>query len=684
MARAQNRRFCAGDTRALGNLLFALEQLIGVEIAAAQTNIPARPDEHGRGGGVQHGHDHAGHAAVHQPLILEHQRAVQEYGSRQHNRRAENTRVAIDRVGRQQQRDRRIEIALVHLRAKGEDHRKHHRAEQKHRAAVARFDIEPHGQTKRRGIGRPRDIRPRARIAQRAPVHAQQHIKITGVDGDIVVFAQRSRVQAPQPGERIAPLRQRKRQRRGDDDADHQPHARADLPERFGALFTRGDDFADQHQKAYGRKHQRLRLDQYGAGEHRQRALPAARHRIGHRQQQKQRQHAVHLSPHGGVEDHGGIDKIGRAQPRSAQPPQLFAGHIGQQQRDQRIADDRNRLDEQPVRRRIVADVQQHTQRADRPEQQNISGRIVAPVVIEMEAVAEYPLRPALKAVHVHAEAAHAHRQHDAHDQSGRQRRPQHDARGLGIVSTAAAERVAQRARGRKQHGEQQQRRKGRAMRRFLIGGIAGRGAAHLQFKAMPRLAVRHAVHARDRHVVKPRPARLERTIAAHAAHHGDALLVGGGLSVQRQSDPFAVRVVDRLGIDERVLDGNARAHAALLPALDARHAGDQIPRVRLNGDRLLEARVVFLDILHADRLFARIRRIRQRKIAHALVPVPAADRPVVRQLPGRAFKAAVDDQLPLLRRGCAAADERKNARARNDQRQKDAERDDSLFFRYL
>ena len=301
-----------------------------------------------------------------------------------------------------------------------------------------------------------------------------------------------------------------------------------------------------------------------------------------------------------------------------------------------------------------------------------------------MEAVAEYALRPALEAVHVHAEAAHAHRQHDAHDQAGRQRRAQHDTRGFGVFSAAAAEHVAQRARGRKQHGEQQQRRKGRAMRRFLIGGIAGRGAAHLRLKAVPRLAVRHAAHARDRHVVEPRPARLERAVAAHAAHHGDALLIGGGLSVQRQPDPFAVRVVDRLGIDERVLDGETRAHAARLTALNARHAGDQIPRIRLNGDRLLEARVVFLDVLHADRFRAGIRRIGQREIAHALVPVPAADRPALRQIARRAFKAAVDDQFPLLRRGGAAADERKDARTRNDQRQKDAERDDSLFLRYF
>ena len=299
-----------------------------------------------------------------------------------------------------------------------------------------------------------------------------------------------------------------------------------------------------------------------------------------------------------------------------------------------------------------------------------------------MEAVAEYALRPALKAVHVHAEAAHAHRQHDAHNQANSQRRSQHDARNLGVVSAAAAKRVAQRTRGRKQHGEQQQRRKGRALRRFLIGGIAGRGAAHLQFKAVPRLAIRLAVYTRNRHVVEPRLARLERAVAAHAAHHGDALLIGGCLSVQRQLDPLAVRVVDRLGIDERVLDGDTRAYAALLAALNARHAGDQIPRVRLNGNRLLKTRVVFLDVLHADRFRARIRRIGQREIAHALVPVPAADRPVIRQIARRAFKAAVDDQLALLRRSSPAVNERKDAR--NDQRQKDAERDDSLFLRYL
>ena len=218
VARAQNRRFRIGNARALSCLLFTFEQLVGVEIAAAQADVPARPDENRRGGGVQHSHDHAGHAAVHQPLILKHQRAIQEHRGRQHNRRAEKARVAIDRIGRQQQRDGRIEIALVHLRAKGEYHREHHRTEQEYRAAVSRFDIEPHGQAERRGIGRPRDIRPRARVAQRAPVHAQQHIEIAGVDGDIVVFVQRSGVQIPQPRERIAPLCQRERQRRGDDD----------------------------------------------------------------------------------------------------------------------------------------------------------------------------------------------------------------------------------------------------------------------------------------------------------------------------------------------------------------------------------------------------------------------------------------------------------------------------------
>ena len=551
-----------------------------------------------------------GHAA------LQHQRLVHKQRHRQCERRPQKPPVAAVGVGQQQQDDRRVDIALVHHRPERAHQHDEHRAGQKHLAPVFGEQLQEDGVEIRERERPPGDVGPDARFLQPQPVLPKDDVEVERVYRHVAVALRRAKELLPQPfdGRKTALGAEGQRHAPEDDerhgDAGQRSPGFARRPPLFnGSVAEAADDAHDERRQPHRGEQQRLRLDQHGKREGRQRGDVAA---LGHAQRahdEEERQYRVDLPPGGGIHQHRGIEGVEGAQKQrraAAQP--LFAETVDQH-RPKEVAEYGQQLQKHDVRRGIVGDAEKTAQKRHRRQQQHVSRRIVAEIALGVEVQRphlRHALRPGFKAADVGVVAAYFRR----HDQPQDQRRQQDAADGPRHAALFDRQRRAGLAREGDDHehiAERAQQQRLRVAGRFLFdrrrapvaAAISGRSC----IKVVDRVAGLAVVHFYQRKVVEPGDARVEVVvaIAADAGEHRHLRLFRAGAPGQRQLHPVAAGVVEHFRIDVDAADGEVRAVSARTHALSAHHGAEAVDRVRLDLDHLRPARVVDAHVLHAQ-----------------------------------------------------------------------------------
>ena len=599
---------------------------------------------------------------------LEHQQLVHGRGAGRHGEGCQQALVAVKGVGQRQQQQRRVDIALVDHRAEGADQHDQQAAREQQVVGLLRFQI----QEARVDVGRaeqdPGKHRPADLGGGCRPVEAQQRIQVQRVDRQVGIAAQGAAVQLVQPGHRA---HEGVGHAGRTADAEHEGRA---IEQRQRGDQT-GDEAADAglvglaHQidhdgeQAQRRKEHRLGLDEHGSRKGQQGGEILLIRRLQRAQHHQQREHRVDLSPRGGIDQHRRIEGVEQRNRRTKVGMQPLAlRHAPDQQRAQQVAEDGKQLQKRQMRAALHRQIHQVAQRSHRPQKQHISRRIVAEVVRGVEvgdSVCIDALRPAGEAVDVGVVAAHRDRQHQAHDQRDGQADPQRKP-GMPFASAiqrpgrVALQTVAAARQRQNQHRIQRGQQQiglgvalGHLIVRLCICGRAAGGLVLLQGEDLHILGPFVQLH--DLHIVEVRAAGVESTVAAHAQHQRDLGLILAGLAADGDLPPLTCGVRHRFGVDEGVPEGQRGTVVAVAAVLGAHHAAEAVVAVRLHGDGLDKARVVFVGVDHHGAV-AVVAVLRHVQPAHACVGVPHVPLPAVGHA-GRIDlgKIAVDGQVSGL-----------------------------------
>ena len=551
-----------------------------------------------------------GHAA------LQHQRLVHKQRRREDERRPQKPPVAAVGVGEQQQDHRRVDVALVHHRPERAHQHDEHRAGQKHLAPVFGEHLQEDGVEIREREQPPGDVGPDARLLQPQPVLPKDDVEVERVHRHVAVALRRAKELLPQPFDGRKTALGAEGQRHAPEDDERHGEPRQSQPEFAhrsplldGGVAEAADDAHDERRQPHRGEQQRLRLDQHGKREGRQRGDIAA---LGHAQRahdEKERQYRVDLPPGGGIHQHRGVKGVEGAQKQrraAAQP--LFAETVDQH-RPKEVAEYGQQLQKHDVRRGIVGDAEKTAQKRHRRQQQHVSRRIVAEIALGVEVQRphlRHALRPGLKAADVGVVAAYFRR----HDQPQDQRRQQDAADGPRHAALFDRQRRAGLAREGDDHehiAERAQQQRLRVAGRFLFdrrrapvaAAIGGRSC----IKVVDRVAGLAVVHFHQRKVVEPGDARVEVVvaIAADAGEHRHLRLFRAGAAGQGEFHPVAAGIIEHFRVDVDAADGKVGSVALKADILGAHHGAEAVKRVRLDFDHLRPARVVDADVLHAQ-----------------------------------------------------------------------------------
>ena len=368
-----------------------------------RTDLPApaqpqtgQPDHHGaRQVGQAHHRDHHPGGVAGEELVLgavggQNQRQIQQGGHAQHRRACQQLAVCPAGHCRQQQRQRRNQVPLVHPVAQTEDGRTV-KARQQHGAEPAAAHTHP-GQIQHGGGGDqdahgaqhlPGDGRAEYAIGLHGPVAAQQGNQVKAVHAGIGIAGHGAGVLFHQPVHGlIAPEGQREGQhhRHGQNRSQcRAAHYPAPLGRRTGEQGQRKAD--GQH-----------RPEQQSLGLQRQRqTVKQCRRQIFFLTQQPEHSHqteggyAVHLLPDGGVVQKGRAEGDERRDQHGPLFVQMSAGNVPDQSGEAHIAQDGHAAQQQHKALSAHIHPQQLAQAAQHPEHQHIAGGIIRKVIRGIE-----------------------------------------------------------------------------------------------------------------------------------------------------------------------------------------------------------------------------------------------------------------------------------------------------------
>ena len=273
-----------------------------------------------------------------------------------------------------------------------------------------------------------------------------------------------------------------------------------------------------------------------------------------------------------------------------------------------------------------VFNAQRAANERDEAHQKHRQRRIIAErgARVELRAVVQKIFAPDHEVVDIHAVAAHAHGEIQPHGQRRQQGRAQ-QKRGGGFSQLAAARLYATRL--REQGEPRQQDAKGNQHQRFGDALRLGGGRRRFVRACLIRLerGQRHGHRAVAQtarlhgYIPEPRLAHAVAAVAAQTQRDVHRRLLVSSRAVQRQRYPFAVRVVDGVGIGVGVQNGQVRAaqreNAAVRFAergavLRPHAAGEHVFRVRLHRHGLHPARVVVVKVQDGERRRAVLQRL--------------------------------------------------------------------------
>ena len=556
-----------------------------------------------------------------QMRIAQNQRAVEIERRREADERVQQPRVAAIDIRRQQKRQRREKIALVHLRAEEVQQDIARRAAQREPGGLRTLPIikrerARHGQhghhRAESGVGNAEDF-----LAQRRPVRADEVVEVGGVQRRVGVRGERGGIQFKNPRQGLAPReRQQHRNRRGQ--GDPQPLQRA-----FDLSPAR-----QKREQPERRGHQRLRLHQRRNDEDGQRGRPVVFFGEVYGQKQAQHHYAVDLPPYGAVQQHGRRERVQHAKQQRRRLAQAPARQPPEQIRRAQIAQARDEAQQHARRRALRAENAQPVQQlAHRPQQIQIPRRVIAEADGIVELIRPYvrqPDGPTEEAVVVRIVAAAA----DGEQHAQQKRRRQHKADRQPRVKGVEIPEIPQR-----QRGEQKQQRPRENLRlRGFAGSVRFGDFAVVHLRIIGQLEnfrVRgNLVRAREGHVRKPRLAGVIRAVIAQPRGDNHLALVLIRPKPAFQPHELARRVPHLREIDVAAQHGKPRARAAFRNALGAHQTGEMINRVRLHLDGLNEPRVVGGDVFHRGAGAAG--KIRHAPVAHAVLAQPGVLRPAL------------------------------------------------------
>ena len=270
----------------------------------------------------------------------------------------------------------------------------------------------------------------------------------------------------------------------------------------------------------------------------------------------------------------------------------------------------------------------------------------------------EYSLGPAGETVDVGVVAPDPGGEEQPHHQRDRQGRAhQHPKPLFGHGHGGAAPFAGEAHHGQHIHAYEQQPALGEAGRLRLVVCRSGGGGAGALFtiELVDEHVLGSLVQPHEGQVVEAGAAPGQRAVAAHPGEHRQGGLVRPGAAVQLHVLPFAAGVVQAVGVDEHVLDGQGRAVAVLIATGGPHHAGKAVQAVRLDADGLGEAGVVLVHVGHGHAV-AVVAVFIHRQQADSGVGQPHVPSPALGQVAVQLGKTAVDQQVfPLVgqRRAC-------------------------------
>ena len=331
-----------------GALRAALPQAHG---RAPQRQAHARPDRQRRRDQLQD----AQHIA--QPLVGRDQVLKGQHHADIHRRRragkhagGQHAHVACLDVGQQQQRQRRQDVALVHLAAQHEHQLHRHRAGQDQPPSPLPAQV--HANAEGKAQRHQRDAQPavgdpaqhRHGIAH--PVAAQQVHQVAGGERGVVVAGERLDVfiHDPQRGRLACGERQHEHRRH----QQPQPHADGRRPARLPAPH----EVARQRSHAQRRQQTCLRLGQHSQRKRGDRQRPLAHARQQQHAHQHQRQHGVDLPPARPGDHERGVQRHQRRHAQRAALPGCALRRQVDGHSQQHVAGDGHGLEQQLAARR--------------------------------------------------------------------------------------------------------------------------------------------------------------------------------------------------------------------------------------------------------------------------------------------------------------------------------------------
>jgi len=413
---------------------------------------------------------------------------------------------------------------------------------------------------------------------QRLPVHAEDHVEVGGVDGDVGIGTRRAGEQRRKPGQRLQKAGGRggelrflhqvrrqvghERQRDCQHDQEHQPNGPQNAQRGLSAL-TAAVDLHRQRREPQRRQRQREGLHHDRDAVDDERRLVPALEEVDQRQGEEDGQDRIDLPPGGAVHDRRGQECVEYAQenrePLAQRLPPFGVDHNSRRE----IHQYRGRLQNQPEQRAVVAQPEGAAQIADQPERVHVPRRIIAEYVRRVEAGRpsdSHPRTPRREIAHIDAVAVDGDRHHRPDYKAHRHTGPQESAQ---CRLREAVQRAAPAAPGEERHDDEREHRHEEHQLRVVSARVL---LAVREVHILP--AVRREGGevedggARGRRIdllhgkfVKPGGAGVGGAVSAQPRHHGQLRLVLAGDAVELDGHPFAIRVVQELRRSEGVLD---------------------------------------------------------------------------------------------------------------------------------
>ena len=358
-------------------------------------------------------------------IICQHDSHIHGRGGRGQQEGQEQTDILRLRIRQQEQHESGQDIALMHLCPQDKHQLQGHgRARVQIRPALFQIETDSrrHGQEHE---GHP-DLPIRHLSQQRPgifrPVAPQQEHEVPGGQCGIVIAAQCADVLVHQPQETFL------FQGKGND--DHQGHghrrrqADPDPPDIFPVTH-----FHDQGKDAQRGQQPRLRLDQNGQREHRNRPLPVTLPGHGQEQDDQQRRRRIDLSPTAAGNDIGRVKGKDRREHQGRFGP-LAANQTIQEQRQGQVTKLRNQLENDLDAHPRITDAKCVHQMPDSTQHQHIGRGIIAEIarlIKRGRSARGHFGRPGAETADVHAIAADVHGQDDPNPKCRKKDQDQRD-----------------------------------------------------------------------------------------------------------------------------------------------------------------------------------------------------------------------------------------------------------------